>query len=117
MCLTCHGPPETNHKGRTHISIDAGDGQTLGEVEASHAAASRNAGNAEDIPGISPDAERVASAFLSLDADDFALVKALLAGRSMADVARDAGLTRAAVSARCKRLAARNPVFAFLRGR
>lgn len=113
-CLTCRGPADTNHHGRNHISIDAGDGQTLGEVEAS-AAVDRHAD--EYRPEISPDAARVAAMMLDLDCDEFVLVKALIRGRTMADVAREAGQTRAAVSARLKRLVERHPVFAFLRRR
>lgn len=33
-CLACAGPAETNHKGRSHVSLDAGGPQTLGEVDA-----------------------------------------------------------------------------------
>lgn len=44
-CLSCKGPPETNHKGQTFISLDAGgwSGQTLGEIEAAEALASDTA--------------------------------------------------------------------------
>ena len=36
-CLRCKGPADTNHKGQTFVSLDAGSerGQTLGECEAS----------------------------------------------------------------------------------
>lgn len=38
-CLTCKGPAETNHKGRSHVSLDAdsqdsGHGQSWADVDA-----------------------------------------------------------------------------------
>jgi len=115
-CITCGGAAETNHKGRSHVSIDAGDGQTLGEVEASIAAVWRG-WEGERFPEVSPDAVKVAAAFLSMDDAEFALVRSLMSGKSMSDVAREEGVTRASVSWRVKRLAGRHPVFAFLRRR
>lgn len=113
-CLSCKGPSETNHKGRSHVSIDAGgNSQTMGEVEASISVMFKDVKS--KFPRIHPDAAKVALAFLSMDDADFRLVKALLGGKTMASVAREAGLTRAAVSAQVKRLAVKHPVFSFLR--
>jgi DNA-binding NarL/FixJ family response regulator len=115
-CLKCKGPADTNHKGKSFVSIDSGDGQTLGEVEAS---ARISVFSHEDVrsrmPRVHPDAVRVAVAFLSLTQSDFELVQALLGGKNMSDVSRDVGLTRAAISAQVKRLVRKHPVFAFLR--
>ena len=112
-CLTCRGAAETNHKGRSHVSIDAGGAQTLGEVEAARAeiAARRFIRRGK----VGTEAAEVVRVMLSLSVKDFALVKALLAGKSMADVAREDGKTRAAVSDRVRKLVGRHPVFKFLR--
>lgn len=115
-CLTCAGPPDTNHRGRSHISIDAGDdAQTLGEV----AASMQQMQEAEQQTGREPAgidaARRVLHEFVTLADDDVRLVCSLMRGESMAAVAKREGLTRAAVSWRVKRLVAKHPVFSFLR--
>jgi len=114
-CLKCPGPAETNNHGRTHISIDSGeDGQTMGEVEASwsaeHLTVSRN------VPRVHPDVLKLVSAFAMLSDTEFALVRAYLNRRSMADLGRMTGLTRAAISARLARLVEKHPVFGFMQG-
>jgi len=95
------------------VSIDAGGGQTLGEVEASTADCRRRA---ESLCRASEEALAVARVMLELSAGEFLLVKALMGGKSMAEVAREAGQTRAAVSHQVKMLVMKYPVFGFLRG-
>ena len=116
ICLTCAGPPDTNHRGRSHISIDAGEGaQTLGEVEASmQVQEEADQQTAMEPAGIDA-ARRVLHEFVMLADDDVRLVCSLMRGESMAAVAKREGLTRAAVSWRVKRLVAKHPVFSFLR--
>lgn len=116
-CLKCRGPSETaNNHGRSHISIDAGsDDQKMGEVEASRSRDHRStiAGN---IPGVHPDVLTIVSAFACLTDAEFALVRAYLNRKSMADLGRSTGLTRAAISARVARLVEKHPVFSFMQG-
>ncbi len=54
-CLRCKGPPDTNHKGQTFVSLDAGSerGQTLGECEASETFDLDSALN--EVPGVDMD--------------------------------------------------------------
>lgn len=114
ICLTCSGPPETNNKGRSHISMDAGEGaQTLGEVEAALARHGRESGEGEGYDGHDP--AEVARAFMALSVEEFGLVRALLAGKTMTKIGRAEGVTKAAISARLKALVERHPVFGFLR--
>jgi hypothetical protein len=117
ICLSCAGPPDTNHRGRSHISIDAGDdAQTLGEVAASiqqMKEADQHDGHKEPA-GIDA-ARRVLHEFVTLADDDVRLVCSLMRGESMAAVAKREGLTRATISWRVKRLVAKHPVFSFLR--
>lgn len=117
ICLTCQGPPETNHKGRTHLSMDAGDGgQTMGEAEA--ALRPKKPFERAECREMTPEmaaARRVAYEFTSLSAEEFGLVQALMRGQSMAQAAREMGLTKAAVSARVRKLVERHPAFGFLR--
>lgn len=121
ICLTCPGPPETNHKGRTHLSMDAGEGgQTLGEVEAamSRKKPFERAECREAQPETEAETEaarRVAYEFTSLTAQEFGLAQALMRGQSMAQAARGLGLTKAAVSARVRKLVQKHPSFRFLR--
>jgi len=113
-CLSCKGPPDTNHKGASHISIDAGeDDRTLGETLASLAVSDHR--GAAPIADALDMARLVACEFCSLSASEFALVQQLMRGGTMAGVGRNAKLTRATISARVKRLVARHPVFEFLR--
>lgn len=115
ICLTCAGPPDTNHRGRSHISIDAGEGaQTLGEVAASMQVQEADQQTVREPAGIDA-ARRVLHEFVTLADDDVRLVCSLMRGESMAAVAKREGLTRAAVSWRVKRLVAKHPVFSFLR--
>lgn len=115
-CLTCAGPPDTNHRGRSHISIDAGEGaQTLGEVAASMQQMQEADQQTAMEPAEIDAARRVLHEFVMLADDDVRLVCSLMRGESMAAVAKREGLTRAAVSWRVKRLAAKHPVFSFLR--
>lgn len=122
VCLTCEGPPKTlSNAWANHISIDSGDSnQTLGEVEAALQVWSEGGrrGDTSLVDNVSPDAWRVAMTMLDLDLDEFRLIKGLLReGKSMATIAREEKLTRAAISARVKRLTERHPVFSFLRRR
>ena len=117
-CLKCRGPAETNHKGRTFLSIDAGDEpQTIGEVEACAAVRYRQ----ETIEAESSDHIDVANlrealrTVFDLSPENFAMVRAFFHGATMADVGRDMGMTRATISARVKKLVKRHPAFAFLR--
>lgn len=117
-CLRCRGPAETNHKGRTFLSIDAGDEpQTLGEVEASAAVRYRQEtleAEASERIDASNLREALRTVF-DLSPENFAMVRAFFHGATMADVGRDMGMTRATISARVKRLVKRHPAFAFLR--
>ena len=110
-CWTCKGPAETNHKGRSHVSIDAGGAQTLGLVQASVTIR----GGHDDT--VSEDARHLLAALLGLLPEEFLLIKRLLAGRSMADIAREDGLTRAAISDQVRKLVEQHPEFYFLRGK
>jgi len=113
-CLSCKGPPDTNHKGASHISIDAGeDDRTLGETLAS--LATPRPVDDDSLADALDMARRVACEFCALSASEFALVQKLMQGGTMAGVGRNAKLTRATISARVKRLVARHPVFEFLR--
>ena len=111
-CLTCRGAGDTNHKGQSFVSIDAGDdSQTLGEVEASLMRV-RPAMDADAVPDV---ARRIMAAFMDLTPQEFALVQGLMRQRSLADIARDTGETRAAACARLGGIVERHPLFAFLR--
>lgn len=142
-CLSCEGPPETNHRGQTFLSINASqgsDGQTFGEVEAalSRKRAQEHAEcleiDVEDVDSaqigkdrgsLSPDhqpeseavaaARAVAYAFTSLTELEFYLVQRLMRGESMAQVGKRQGMSRAAISARVKKLVQKHPSFRFLR--
>lgn len=118
-CLMCMGPAESNHKGRSHISMDAGMGaQTLGEVKAAMGVWRGTGEVRAGLPPVSADAVKVATMMLELDEAEFRLVRGLLRdGKSMAAIAREEGLARATVSARVKKLVERHPVFSFLRQR
>lgn len=117
-CLTCQGPPETNHRGRSHISIDAGDGgQTMGEVEAVLRPDKKPFEPAEcrEVPPELAAALRVVYAFTSLTELEFHLVQRLMRGESMAQIGKRQGVTRAAISAMVKKMVEKHPSFGFLR--
>lgn len=142
-CITCDGPPDTNHKGQTFVSINAcqdGEGQTLGEVEAS-LDRKRPFERAEcleiDVEEVDHDrlgndrssvrsdhqpeseavtaARSIAFAFTSLTELEFYLVQRLMRGENMAQIGKRQGMTRAAISARVKKLVEKHPAFRFLR--
>lgn len=142
-CLSCDGPPDTNHRGQTFLSINAGqgkDGQTLGEVEASFERKTtfeqaecleidaeevdlERLGNNSLRKGGEPEyeseavtaARSIAYAFTSLTELEFYLVQRLMRGENMAQIGKRQGMTRAAISARVKKLVQKHPAFQFLR--
>lgn len=142
-CLACKGPADTNHRGQTFLSINASqgsDGQTFGEVEAtlSHKRPFDRAEcleiDVEDVDhdrlgndrgSLSPDhqpeseavtaARSIAYAFTSLTELEFYLVQRLMRGENMAQIGKRQGMTRAAISARVKKLVEKHPAFRFLR--
>jgi hypothetical protein len=152
-CLKCRGPAETNHRGKTFLSIDAGSdsqSQTLGEVEAAAAGpdgwrapfeaaecfevdqdasidpqqggAGQEEGVCDAPQGCEPEPEsplemarRLAYTFTELSTEEFDVVRRLMRGETMADIGREYGLTRAAISARVRELARKHPAFRFLR--
>lgn len=143
-CLSCEGPPETNHRGQTFLSINASqqgsNGQTFGEVEAtlSHKRPFDRAECLEiDVEDVDHDrldhdrgsvrsdhqpeseavtaARSIAYAFTSLTELEFYLVQRLMRGENMAQIGKRQGMTRAAISARVKKLVEKHPAFRFLR--
>lgn len=142
-CLSCGGPPDTNHRGQTFLSINASqgsDGQTFGEVEAT-LSPKRPFERAEcleiDVEDVDNDrldhdrssvrsdhqpeseavtaARAIAYAFTSLTELEFYLVQRLMRGENMAQIGKRQGMTRAAISARVKKLVEKHPAFRFLR--
>lgn len=143
-CIACNGPADTNHRGQTFLSINSGqrgeDGQTLGEIEAT-LNDKRPFDRAEcleiDVEEVDRDplwqnrgfvphdhqpeseaitaARAIAYAFTSLTELEFYLVQRLMRGENMAQIGKRQGMTRAAISARVKKLVQQNPAFRFLR--
>jgi hypothetical protein len=60
-------------------------------------------------------ARQVAYAFTSLTELEYHLVQRLMRGENMAQVGKRQGMTRAAISARVKKLVEKHPAFRFLR--
>lgn len=143
-CLTCNGPADTNHRGQTFLSINASqqgaDGQTFGEVEATlgdKRPSERDDGFGIDVEEVEnaqvcydrsplghyrqPEGEavtaarQIAYAFTSLTELEFYLVQRLMRGENMALIGKRQGMTRAAISARVKKLVQKHPAFRFLR--
>lgn len=114
-CLECKGPPETNHKGKVFVSLDADGGrgrQTLAEAEI---AMRRTEG--EEVRGQLPDCcRKTALALLDyMDGLTAAEIKVLVAvahGASLAEVARAAGVTRQAAHGRWKVIVGKFPELA-----
>lgn len=123
VCLTCKGPAETNHQGQTFVSIDAcsDGGQSLGEVAAVlHREPDADRMYVESVSDNIRDdaaeaARSVAFAFVSLSELEFYLVQRLMRGNNMAQIGKMQGMTRAAISARVKKLVEKHAVFKFLR--
>lgn len=75
-CLRCPGPPQTNHKGRSHISIDSGaSGGTLGEVEAVLHAARQSPPPKEDIQADRAAVCRFVAKFFEMDEKSLRIVR------------------------------------------
>jgi len=116
-CLTCKGPPETNHHGKTHVSLDsevANDPQTGAEVEASMTVCDRYEPpciEKIDLPDCCADTARRLLAFLSsLEASDLSLVIWRAQGRSLAAWGRRNGFTRQYAHHRYTLLSDKEPV-------
>lgn len=78
VCVRCAGPGETNHKGRSHISLDASNdgGQTLGDVLAVASASAKGR-----PPMMRSRADRLAAvtafmAIMEMDDRSFRIVRA-----------------------------------------
>ncbi len=111
-CLRCRGPAEPSHKGRTHISIDAGQdeaGQSLGECAASVDAIPLHDDDAgsEQLDELRP----LLCWMLSLRHDDLLVLQARIAEPSVpkAEIARRVGGTIAGVTSSFNRLRAALP--------
>ena len=105
-CLACPGPSENlTHKGRTHVSIDAGGAQTAAAVEAALQEA-RNASDSVYIDEDDPETKvamaagglRVLLYIKGLTKEQIVLLWYVLREGSLANVARDLKCTRAMVS-------------------
>ncbi len=60
-------------------------------------------------------ARSIAYAFTSLTELEFYLVQRLMRGENMAQIGKRQGMTRAAISARVKKLVQKHPAFRFIR--
>ncbi len=113
-CLSCQGPPKVNHKGRSFVSVDSGEGEQSA------------AGVAMVMKGIRPKASyrppeelemalKAIYAMIELSPAEFVVVQAIMRGATQAEVSREFGLTRQAINSFIKLMVKRHPVFAFLR--
>jgi len=115
-CWSCPGPEEQpSHKGASHISIDAGNGQTFAEVEAS-----LQKMRGEEREPLDPDdpvvqeamaagARRVILYLKDLSKEQLVLLWQFLREGSLAAVGRQAGRTRARISKMWRDLVAERP--------
>lgn len=106
-CLECKGPPETNHHGRVHVSLQSSEAVNI-------AASKKSFEKAECIElkldSCCQDAvRRLLAVFAELSADDISMVCHLLKDRSLAEWGRNHGMTKQAASYRHKRLVKRHP--------
>ena len=104
-CVACPGPGEwLTHKGRVHVSIDAGAAQTAAEVEASNQARARtdDEGFDENDPafraGMEAGGARVLLYFKELTKEQVVLLYHFLNSGSLAGAAEKLGRTRAMLS-------------------
>lgn len=133
-CLACKGPPETNHKGKTFVSLDAtteGDGgQSAAMVEAAMLAfgeepepdhddetPSPDGADAPrcgaDMPECCEDAARRALAFvLALPNEDLLLLAHRSRGGNMAAFGKVARMSKQAVHIRWARIVRQHPELA-----
>ena len=110
-CLKCPGPPDTNHKGRIMVSIDAGDNQQTGaEVEASLADTYQpSTGEEIALPDCCADAvRRLLATIVALDDAELLLLMRRLRGQSLASIAGIRRQTRQASHAQWNRIVARH---------
>lgn len=117
-CLDCAGPSDTPYnKGKTHLSIDAGDVQTLGAVAASRQKQQQNAdidAQAAELDeasvefGMHVGALRVIQYFCDLDPAEVSLILMSL-HNNLANIGRECGLTRAAISLRMQKIVEKHP--------
>lgn len=104
-CVTCPGPGEwLTHKGRVHVSIDAGGAQTAAEVEASRQAAAGESAEPFDESdpafraGMEVGGARVLLFFKSLKKEQVVLLWHCLNSGTLAAAAESLGRTRAMLS-------------------
>lgn len=131
-CLSCKGPPETNHKGKTWVSLDATEGerddQSAALVEASllafgeapetdHDDETQGADGSDaprcgaDMPECCEDAARRALATVfGLSNEDLVLFAHRMRGGMLSAFGRDFGLTRQGAHQRWLSLMRRHPV-------
>lgn len=116
-CLTCKGPPETNHKGRTFVSLDSGeDPQTAAAVEAATAnVATGDDGSDIALPPCCADAVRRLLGYLvALESADLSMVVSRVRGDTLADWGRSHGMSRQGAHRRWIAICRRHPELAKL---
>ncbi len=110
-CLTCSGPPETNHKGKTWVSLDSGDDpQTAAMVEAVMEPVRTEESGGVALEDCCADAARRLLAYLAtLASADLSLLLSRVGGKPMADWGRTFGVTKQGAHQRWLALCRRHP--------
>jgi hypothetical protein len=116
-CLTCKDTLSTPcNKGRCHVSIDAGGGQTLGDVEAERArVVAMRSSRRTDFGGlaVSPCCEdavrRMLGVIMSLDDGQLILFMGLMRGESLRRYARRVGIGKSTASKMLRVMVAVHP--------
>ncbi len=111
-CLDCKGPPETNHKGKTWVSLDSGEGpQTAAMVEA----VMEPIQTAGECGGVAMEsccadaARRLLAYLVGLSPTDLSLVLARVRGLPMAAWGRRYGVTKQGAQQRWRAIVRRHP--------
>lgn len=111
VCLTCKLSTGPNNKGRSHVSLDAGNRDLVMRY-------SLDPPEQESLKLDDCCLDAVMSVLKSLqdmDDDDLSIIMAIIRGESLSQWARSRNLTRAAASWRIMRIAQKNKALSFLR--
>ena len=101
-CLSCRGPGEPSHAGKSFVSLSSMD-DPAGYLHAHAAEGWRitGAGGGEGVTGLPDGVEdylrRLLSSFAQMKDGQAVICRRLLAGQTMAEAARGMGVTRQAV--------------------